>query len=356
MTMMLIGVDPHKSTSTAAAVEPQSNREVASIRIDATLREYRRLLTWAGRWPEHRWAIENAEGLGRHLASWLLARGEQVVDVPTTATARVRQLSRGGGRKNDRIDAAAAACVAALQGDARPLEAETTADALGVLDERRGNLSQARVRAVNQLHALFRALLAGGAPTGLSAAAATGLLRTVRPVGPVEVVRKKIASDLVADIRGLDARLKANEKAMATLIKESGSTLTRTVGIGDITAARLIGRTGPPGRFPNSAAYAAYTGVAPIEVASADKIHHRLSRSGDRQLNSAFHTIAITQIRTAGSLGDIYYQTKIAEGKSPREARRCLKRRLADHVWRTMIVDEKRHRAKTSNSAPASVA
>jgi hypothetical protein len=108
MTMMLIGVDPHKSTSTAAAVEPQSNREVASIRIDATLREYRRLLTWAGRWPEHRWAIENAEGLGRHLASWLLARGEQVVDVPTTATARVRQLSRGGGRKNDRIDAAAA--------------------------------------------------------------------------------------------------------------------------------------------------------------------------------------------------------------------------------------------------------
>jgi hypothetical protein len=154
-------------------------------------------------------------------------------------------------------------------------------------------------------------------------------------VGPVEVVRKKIASDLVADIRGLDARLKANEKAMATLIKESGSTLTRTVGIGNITAARLIGRTGPPGRFPNSAAYAAYTGVAPIEVASADKIHHRLSRSGDRQLNSALHTIAITQIRTAGSLGDIYYQTKIAEGKSPREARRCLKPPgrpcLADH-------------------------
>ena len=84
--MMLIGVDPHKSTSTATAVEPESNREVASIRIDATLREYRRLLTWAARWPERRWAIENAEGLGRHLASWLLARGEQVVDVPTTAT------------------------------------------------------------------------------------------------------------------------------------------------------------------------------------------------------------------------------------------------------------------------------
>ena len=196
MAMMLIGVDPHKSTSTATAVAPESNREVASIRIEATLREYRRLLTWAGRWPERRWAIENAEGLGRHLVSWLLARGEQVVDVSTNATARVRQLSRGGGRKNDRIDAAAAACVAALQGDARQLEAEGAADAMGVLDERRANLSQARVRSVNQLHAVFRALLAGGAPTGLTAGAAAALLRTVRPVGEVERVRKHIASDL----------------------------------------------------------------------------------------------------------------------------------------------------------------
>ena len=164
--MMLIGVDPHKATHTATAVEPDTNREVTSIRIDATLPQYRRLLTWATRWPHRRWAIENAEGLGRHLASWLLARGEHVVDVPSTATARVRQLSRGGGRKNDRIDAAAAACVAALQGDARPLTAEGATDALAVLDERRINLAQTRVRAVNQLHALLRALLAGGAPQG----------------------------------------------------------------------------------------------------------------------------------------------------------------------------------------------
>src|SRR3954454_6650158 len=143
--MMLIGIDPHKASHTATAVEPGTNQEVASIRIDATLKEYRRMLTWAARWPQRRWAIENAEGLGRHLASWLLARGEDVIDVPTTATARVRQLSRGGGRKNDRIDAAAAACVAALQGDARPLEAEGHADTIAVLDEHRVNLAQSRV-------------------------------------------------------------------------------------------------------------------------------------------------------------------------------------------------------------------
>src|SRR5215207_10577704 len=167
--MMIIGVDPHKSTHTATAVDPQTNRTVASVRIDASLAEYRWLLRWARQFDSRRWAVENAEGLGRHLSSWLLARGEEVVDVPSAATARVRQLSRGGGRKNDQIDAAAAASVAALQGDGRPLQAEDLTDALALLDESRTNLAQSRVRLVNQLHALLRDLLAGGAPTDLSA-------------------------------------------------------------------------------------------------------------------------------------------------------------------------------------------
>ena len=338
--MMLIGVDPHKATHTATAVEPDTNREVTSIRIDATLPQYRRLLTWATRWPHRRWAIENAEGLGRHLASWLLARGEHVVDVPSTATARVRQLSRGGGRKNDRIDAAAAACVAALQGDARPLTAEGATDALAVLDERRINLAQTRVRAVNQLHALLRALLAGGAPTDLSAATAAALLRTVRPSGETERARKAVATALVAEIRALDSRLKNSAKGIAEMVKTTGSALTQTVGIGPIMAGRFIGRTGVPSRFPSSGAYASYVGAAPIEVASADKTRHRLSRTGDRQLNSALHTVAVTQIRTLGSRGNLYYNKKITEGKTSREARRCLKRRLADHVWRVMLADE----------------
>ena len=353
--MMLIGIDPHKATHTATAVEPGTNREVASIRIDASLKEYQRMLKWSARWPQRRWAIENAEGLGRHLASWLLARGEDVVDVPSTATARVRQLSRGGGRKNDRIDAAAAACVAALQGDARPLAAEGAADALAVLDERRVNLSQARVRAVNQLHALLRALLAGGAPTDLSAATAATLLRTIRPSGEVERVRKAVAVDLVAEIRSLDTRLKASTKAIAELVEKSDSTLTDTAGIGPIVAGRLIARTGSPSRFPSSAAYANYVGAAPVEVASADKTRHRLSRTGDRQLNAALHTAAITQIRMAGSRGNRYYQSKIAEGKTPREAKRCLKRRLADHVWRVMTADERRQEASPGGHSGATL-
>jgi transposase len=253
----------------------------------------------------------------------------------------VRQLSRGGGRKNDRIDAAAAACVAALQGDARPLEAEGHADAIAILDERRVNLAQSRVRAVNQLHALLRALIAGGAPRDLSAAAAAALLRTVRPHGGVEQTRKAVAKDLVTDIRSLDTQLKANSRAIAELVGAAGSTLTQTVGVGPIMAGRLISRTGRASRFPSSAAFANYAGAAPVEIASAEKSRHRLSRHGDRQLNSALHTIAITQIRIPSSRGHRYYMTKIEEGKTPREAARCLKRRLADHLWRTMIADER---------------
>lgn len=353
--MMLIGVDPHKSTHTATAVEPSTNSEVASIRIEATLGEYRRMLRWAARWPQRRWAIENAEGLGRHLASWLLARGEDVVDVPSTATARVRQLSRGGGRKNDRIDAAAAACVAAAQGDSRPMVAEGPTDALAVLDEHRVNLTQARVRAINQLHALLRALLAGGAPTDLTATTASALLGKVRPKGEAEEARKAVARELITEIRSLDARLKSSCKAIADQVERSGSSLTEIVGVGPIIAGRLIARTGVPSRFPNSGAFANYVGAAPVEVASADHARHRLSRTGDRQLNSALHTVAVTQIRMTGSRGNRYYLTKIAEGKTPREAKRCLKRRLADHVWRTMTTDERRVAASPGGHPGATI-
>src|SRR6202163_762034 len=162
--MIVIGVDPHKSTHTATALDPATNTDLGSLRIEASLAEYQRLIVWAKAWPERTWAIENADGLGHHLALWLLALGEVVLDIPTTATARVRELSRGGRRKNDRIDAAAAASVAALQGDARQVYPETTTDSLALLDERRVNLSHSRTRTVNQLHALLRELMAARAP------------------------------------------------------------------------------------------------------------------------------------------------------------------------------------------------
>ena len=312
--MMLIGIDPHKSTHTATAIAPDANHEVASIRIDATLGEYRRMLTWARQWPQRRWAVENAEGLGRHLTSWLLARGEDVVDVSTTATARVRQLSRGGGRKNDRIDAGAAACVAALQGDARPLEAEGYADAMAVLDERRVNLAQSRVRAVNQLHALLRALIAGGAPRDLSATTAAALLRTIRPHGAVEQARKAVAKDLVSQIRTLDRQLKANAQAIAGLVAAAGSTLTEVVGVGPIMAGRLISRTGRASRFP------------PRQLSPTTPVRPRWRSPARRSPGTVSHATGIgnstppfTPLRSPRSACRAAAATSTTKPRSPRE-------------------------------------
>ncbi len=198
---MVIGVDPHKSTHTAAALNAGTNKTLEKIRIDAAFPEYRRLLVWAKRFPERYWAVENASGLGRHLAQWLIARGEKVTDVPSTATARVRELSRGGRRKNDNIDAAAAASVAALHGDAMPVEAEGASTVLRMLDERRTNLTRQRTRTVNQLHAVMRELLPGGVSTDPTANQATDVLRRLRPSSPVERARKELVRDLISDVR-----------------------------------------------------------------------------------------------------------------------------------------------------------
>jgi transposase len=339
--MVVIGVDPHKSSHTAAALESNTHKTLDTVRIDSTLPEYRRMLKWARHFPERRWAVENAWGLGRHLAQWLIAQGEDVVDVPATATARVRELSRGGRRKNDALDAAAAACVAALHGDAVPVEAEGAATVLRMLDERRTNLTQQRTRTVNQLHAVLRELLPGGVSTDLTADQAADALTRTRPTSPVERARKEIARELVADVRALDTRLKANKQRMQQEVDDSGSSLPNIIGVGPVVAARLLGRTGRASRFRTSGAFAVHVGAAPIEIASANKSRHRLSRQGDRKLNNALHTIALTQVRMPGTRGRRYYDGKIAEGKTHKEAMRCLKRRLADHVWRVMIADER---------------
>jgi transposase len=340
VSMVIIGVDPHKRLHVASVVEPATNGQVAVLQVEASLAGYRRLLKWGGGFGERRWAVENARGLGRHLAQWLLARGEVVVDVPSTATARVRELSRGGRRKNDVIDAAAAASVAALQGEANPVLAEDLSTVLALLDERRNNLSTQRTRLVNQLHAMFRDLVPGGAPTDLTATIASGLLTRVRPAGPVEAARKQLARDLVAEIRDADQRLKALTVQIADTVAATGSRLTEVDGVGPVVAARLLARTRRASRFPTAAAFASYAGVAPVEVSSAERVRHRLPRGGDRQLNFALHIVALTQVRMRSSSGRAYYDTKIAAGKTHNEAMRCLKRRLADHLWRLMIRDE----------------
>ncbi|PVX59513.1 transposase IS116/IS110/IS902 family protein [Rhodococcus globerulus] len=300
-------------------------------------------LTWSKTWPQQTWAIENAEGLGHHLAQWLLAAGESVLDIPTTATARVRQLSKSSRRKNDRIGAAAAASVAAMQGDARPVHPESITDMLALLDERRNNLTAARTRTANQLHALLRQLLAGGVPTQLTASRATTAIRRMKPRTTIDSMRMRLCRDLIADLKRYDIQLADNHRELASLLDQLGTTLRDVPGVGTILAGRLIGRTGIAHRFPTAAAFATYT----VQIASAQSNRHRLSHYGDRQLNSAIHTVAMVQIRMPGSAGRAYYDKK-------RAAMRCLKRHLSNHLWRIMIADGQcQHTHRTSPNTMA---
>ncbi|MFF5033028.1 IS110 family RNA-guided transposase [Nocardia salmonicida] len=337
--MIILGVDPHKSSHTAAAVQARDTTTLDTITISSATSEYRRLLRWAQRWNERYWAIENADGLGHNLTQWLISHGERVVDVPPTATAKIRALSRGGRRKNDPIDAAAAACVAAIRGESRPVVVEGHTDALALLDERRHTLNRHRTRLLNQLHALLRELIPGGAKRSLSATAAESILRTVTAATIADRVRIQLANDLIDDIRRYDQQLTDNTAQMKQLLDEHTTSLPDLVGVGPVLAARVLASTRDPRRFPTAVAYANYTGTAPVQVASGDYNRHRLSRYGNRELNSAIHSITVIQIRTRTSAGRRYYDRKRAEGKTAREATRCLKRQIATILWRTMIKD-----------------
>lgn len=337
--MIVIGIDPHKGSHSACAVD--ARREVCSVlRVEASASGYRELLHWARAWPERRWAIEGARGLGRHLAQSLLARGETVVDVPSTLSARVRELTRAE-RKTDGLDALATA-TAAIDGEPRPVALEDASSAIGLVVERRDEVVRQRTRSANQLHALLLHLVAGGAKTDLSTRQAGALLRRVRPTDLVGRQRKAVARDLVADLRRLDAQLRDLDRRIGELVTLHGSSLPNLPGIGPILAARIIAHTGDVTRFPSAAHFASYAGTAPVEVASGDYSRHRLSRAGDRQLNCALHLVALEQRRHGIGGGDVYFARKLADGKSPREAMRCLKRRLSDRVYRVMLSDARR--------------
>nr|AEN14620.1 transposase [Rhodococcus sp. R04] len=337
--MIILGVDPHKTSHTAAAVDTPATTTIDTLTISSSEADYRRLLDWAQRWPQRYWAIENADGLGHHLAQWLISRGETVVDIPPTATAKIRTLSRGGRRKNDPIDAAAAACAAAIRGESRPVAAEDHTDALALLDERRHTLSRHRTKLLNQMHALLRELIPGGVKRSLTANAAEKALHTVTAVTTADQVRAQLIEDLIDDVRRCDRQLADNTARMKRILDEHATSLTDIVGIGPVLAARVLAGTRDPRRFPTAAAYANYTGTAPVQVASGDYNRHRLSRYGNRDLNSALHSIAVIQIRTRTSAGRRYYDRKIAEGRTSREAIRCLKRHLATVLWKTMVND-----------------
>lgn len=344
--MITIGIDPHKSSHTAVALD-EAGHVLGELRVSANKATLTRLQSWAGTWPERTWAIEGAGGLGHLLAQQLVAAGEAVVDVPAALAARSRLLGRGHARKTDGIDANSVASVAQHHPDLRRVVREDHGAVLRLLSDRRDELAAERRRVVNRLHRLLRDLRPGGAPTELSAEIASRLLARTRPQGPADAERKRVARQLLADLRRLDRALADNRSRCAAAVAASGTTLTSIFGISDVLAAKILGHTADVSRFSSADRFASYSGTAPIEVSSGEVTRHRLCRGGNRSLNNALHLAARVQIMHPGP-GRDHYCRKLAERKSSSEALRSLKRQLAKVVYRHLVAEHAVHLANLS--------
>jgi transposase len=340
MSDVIVGVDPHKKSVTIEAIDEQGQK-VATGRFSSQTRDDKAMLNYVRRhWPHHRWAIEGAHGVGRPLAQRLLADGEIVVDVPAKLAARVRVFDTGNARKTDATDAHAIAAAALRTPTLRVLSFDQELVALRLLVDRRDELSARRVQTVNRLHRLLTELIPGGAGKDLTATKAKRLLATVKPRSLVGKTTRRMAVEEVADLVATDAKLKTLTKELAVAVRARGSHLMDLRGIGPAGAARIVADVGDIARFPDRNHFASWTGTAPLDASSGEQIRHRLSRAGNRRLNHVLHMAAIAQIRLP-SEGRTYYLRKIGEAKTSKEARRCLKRRLSDMVYRQLVADAK---------------
>jgi transposase len=314
------------------------------LRIPADRRPTEKLLAWAAQWPERIWAVENCNGLGRLLAQQLVRHGETVVDVAATLSARTRRLSGHSGRKTDQHDARSVAIAAAGNRQLRRVEPEDFSVVLGLLVDRRWHLVSHQHKTICRLHTLLAELQPGGAKLGLSITQAAKLLRSLRPQTAVDVERKQIACELIADWRWLHKRIPDVARRIRDAFAAHGWTLTQIYGIGDVGAATIIAIVGDVHRFPTRGHFAAFNGTAPLDASSGDVVRHRPNRGGNRQINKVIHVAAVSQIRN-GAQGRDHYLRKLAEGKGRGEAMRSLKRQLSDVIYRRLVADARRREA-----------
>jgi transposase len=293
---------------------------------------------------------QGAGGLGHLLAQQLVAAGELVLDVQPKLAARVRLLDAGDSSKNDPNDAASVA-VAALRCRARrQVRADDHAEVLKVWSRRHRDLGRAKNQAACRLHAVLCELVPGGVPDEITAAQAARILERVTPSGVAGQARIDLAADLLAGMRRLDEQMRESKKKLAAAVRASGTSLTGLFGVGPFVAATVIGDVADVSRFASRAHFAAYNGTAPVEVSSGNRKIYRLSLRGNRRINHAIHMAAITQIRHAHSDGRAYYDKKVAEGKTHKEALRSLKRRISDAIYARLRADARQAPGSTDKS------
>ncbi len=329
--MTMIGIDPHKATHTAVAIDDDEN-VIGEFTLGSSSTQAERLCDWA---------VESGNGLGYLIARQLVAAGETVFDVPPVLASRVRLLGSGRSQKNDPNDARSIA-IAALRSDRlRVVEPDDHVVVLRLLVKRHRDMARLRNKHCSRLHALLIELVAGGIGGRISVSNASELLDDVTVGDETTRYRILVAREVVDDVARLDATLKASKQRIAVAVAASGTLLTDIVGVGPIGAATIIGYTKDVSRFPTRGHYATYNATAPIEASSGGKTRHRLNLGGNRILNHAIHIAAVTQLRHDTN-GRVYYDKKIAEGKSSKEAIRALKRRISDAVYRQLRHDARR--------------
>ena len=338
MTAVMIGVDPHKGSHTAVVISP-AEEPLGEIRVRASAAQAGKLAEWAAAWPERTWAVEGAAGLGRLLAQQLVAAGERVLDVQPKLASRVRLLQAGDTNKNDPNDALSVAVAALRSRTCREVAAEDHPAVLKVWSKRHRDLARLRNQVACRLHAVLCNLVPGGISKEISAAQAARILGQATPSGAVEVARAELAAEFLEDMRRLDAQLRGTRKKLAAAVKVSGTTLTEVFGVGPVIAGTIIGDIADVSRFPGRDHFASYNGTAPVEVSSGNRKIHRLSLRGNRRINHAIHMAAITQLRHKHSEGRAYYEKKLAEGKTHKEALRSLKRKISDAIFARLQAD-----------------
>jgi transposase len=348
MAAVMIGVDPHKASHTAVVISA-AEENLGELRVRACAGQAEQLLAWAAAWPQRTWAVEGAGGMGQLLAQQLLSAGERVLDVQPKLGARVRLLAAGDTNKNDPNDARSVAVAALRSPGVREVRPDDHAAVLKVWSKRYRDLGRLRTQLVCRLHAVLCELVPGGVAKAITAPAAARLLDSIAPAGAVDAARCELAADFLDDLRRIDARLRETRKKLTTAVQASGTSLTGLFGVGPVIAAAVIGDVRDVSRFPGRDHFAAYNGTAPIEVSSGPRKIYRLSRRGNRRLNHAIHMAAVTQVRHRHSTGRAYYDKKIAQGKTPKEALRSLKRQVSNAIFASLQADARRAAARAGD-------
>jgi transposase len=336
--MVIVGIDAHKRTHTAVAID-EAGRRLGEKRTTSTTTEANLdLVRWAdGFGAPRRFAVEDCRHLSRRLEAVLLAAGEELVRVPPKLMAHARDAARTYG-KSDPIDALAVARAAWREPDLPVARLDGPSRDLRLLVDHREDLVKERTAQVNRLRWHLHELDPAWDPAPRSLVRFKHLDALAVRLEGLEGTVAWVARDLVGRIRELTVAANELERRIVETVSRLAPALLGLAGVGALTAAKIVAETADVRRFRSKDAFARHNGTAPLPVWSGNRVRHRLSRTGNRQLNAAIHRIAITQMRIHDD-AKTYLERRIAKGNTKTEAIRALKRKLSDVVYRALMVD-----------------